>query len=243
MNEKRSELKAKANTLPLLPGVYIMKDASHNIIYVGKARKLKNRVTQYFGSSTNHTEKVRRMVEKVDDFDYIICDTEFEALTLENSLIKQHTPKYNILLKDDKGYHYVRITDEKWRKIEAVNNNSAKGEYIGPFNSSRVVRRSVEEARKIFKLPDCNRSFDKYSKPCLNAHIGLCMAPCKANVNLDEYNEAVDSAIRFIKKGGTDSDDIAKLEQKMEKAAEELNFEYAAKLRDRINSIKRIADK
>ena len=243
VNEKRSELKAKANTLPLLPGVYIMKDASHNIIYVGKARKLKNRVTQYFGSSTNHIEKVRRMVEKVDDFDYIICDTEFEALTLENSLIKQHTPKYNILLKDDKGYHYVRITDEKWRKIEAVNNNSAKGEYIGPFNSSRVVRRSVEEARKIFKLPDCNRSFDKYSKPCLNAHIGLCMAPCKANVNLDEYNEAVDSAIRFIKKGGTDSDDIAKLEQKMEKAAEELNFEYAAKLRDRINSIKRIADK
>ena len=242
-NNKKGELKAKANSLPLLPGVYIMKDASHNIIYVGKARKLKNRVTQYFGSSTNHTEKVRRMCEKVDDFDYIICDTEFEALTLENSLIKQHMPKYNILLKDDKGYHYVHITNEKWRKIEAVNNNSSKGEYIGPFNSGRVVRRSVEQARKIFKLPDCNRNFDNYSKPCLNAHIGLCMAPCKANVSIDEYNEAVDSAIRFIKKGGTDSDDISILEKKMATAAEELNFEYAAKLRDRINSIRRIADK
>ncbi len=241
--EKKAELKVKANALPLLPGVYIMKDASRNIIYIGKARKLKNRVTQYFGSNTNHTEKVRRMCEKVDDFDYIICDTEFEALTLENSLIKQHQPKYNILLKDDKGYHYVRVTDEKWRKLEAVKNNSAKGDYIGPFNSGRIVRESVQQARKIFKLPDCNRSFDKYSKPCLNYHIGLCMAPCKANINIDEYNEAVDSAIRFIKKGGTDSDDIALLEQKMASAADELNFEYAAKLRDRINSIKRIADK
>ena len=240
---KKAELKAKANTLPLLPGVYIMKDSAHNIIYIGKARKLKNRVTQYFGSDLNHAEKVRQMVERVEDFDYIICDNEFEALTLENSLIKQHQPKYNILLKDDKGYHYVRISGEKWRKIEAVKNNNLSGEYLGPFNSARVVKQSVDEARKIFKLPDCNRSFDKYSKPCLNFHIGLCMAPCRANISINEYNEAVDSAISFIKKGGSGSDDIAALEQKMNEAADELNFEYAAKLRDRINSIKRITEK
>ncbi len=241
--DKKSILKAKANTLPLLPGVYIMKDASKNIIYVGKARKLKNRVTQYFGSDTNHSEKVRKMTEKVDDFDYIICDSEFEALTLENSLIKQHSPKYNILLKDDKGYHYVHVTDEKWRRIAAAKNNNEKGEYIGPFNSGRVVKQSVEQARKIFKLPDCSRSFDKYSKPCLNFHIGLCMAPCRAKTDLNEYNEAVDSAIRFIKKGGTDFDDIKFLTEQMNEAAQQLNFEYAAKLRDRINSIKRIAEK
>ncbi len=243
MSEKKAELKKKANSLPLLPGVYIMKDKAGKIIYIGKARKLKNRVTQYFGSGSNHTEKVRRMVDNVENFDYIICDTEFEALTLENSLIKQHTPKYNILLKDDKGYHYVRITNEKWRKIQAVKNNTASGEYIGPYNSFRVVRDTVEQAAKIFKLPNCNRSFEKYSKPCLNFHIGICMAPCRGKTDINDYNESIDAAIRFIKKGGSEAQDIEQLEEKMQQAAEELNFEYAAKLRDRINSIKRITEK
>ena len=243
MENKKSVLKQKANNLPLLPGVYIMKDSTGNIIYIGKARKLKNRVTQYFGSGSTHTEKVRKMVNNVNDFDYIICDSEFEALTLENSLIKQHTPKYNILLKDDKGYHYVRITNEKWRKITAVKNNSAKGEYIGPYNSWRVVKQTVEQALKIFKLPDCNRSFDKYTKPCLNFHIGLCSAPCRGRTDINDYNEAVDSAIRFIKNGGAAAGEVEDLRKQMEQAAENLNFELAAKLRDRINSIQRISEK
>ncbi len=116
-SEKLTELKAKANRLPLTPGVYIMKDKNGVIIYIGKAKALKNRVTQYFGSGNQHTEKVRRMVSNIDSFEYILCDSEFEALILENSLIKQNQPKYNILLKDDKGYSYVKITAEKWKKL------------------------------------------------------------------------------------------------------------------------------
>lgn len=242
-NKNLKKLKTKANNLPLLPGVYIMKNASGDIIYVGKAIKLKNRVTQYFGAGNNHTAKVKKMVSNVYDFDYIICDSEFEALTLENSLIKQHQPKYNILLKDDKGYHYIRITDEKWRKIEAVKSNSQKGEYIGPYNSGRIVRQTVEEAKKVFKLPVCNRNFDKKSKPCLNYHIGLCDAPCMGKITLENYNESISSAVKFIKNGGIANEDISALKLKMEKAAEELNFEYAAKIRDRIRSIEKIHEK
>ena len=162
------ELKQKANNLPLKPGVYIMKNKSGEIIYVGKAKALKNRVTQYFGAGNQHTEKVRKMVANVDDFEYIICDSEFEALILENSLIKQNQPKYNILLKDDKGYFYIKISDDKWKKIETAKQIDKDGEYIGPYNSGFIVKETVDEVRKIFKLPDCNRSFDKPSKPCLN---------------------------------------------------------------------------
>ncbi len=237
------QLKNKANTLPLLPGVYIMKDKTGTVIYVGKARKLKNRVTQYFGAGNNHTEKVRKMVNNVNSFDYIICDSEFEALTLENSLIKQYMPKYNILLKDDKGYHYIQITDEKWKRIKAATNNNGKGSFIGPYNSGGAVKQTVQSAVKIFKLPICNRSFDKPSKPCLNYHIGLCMAPCRSKTDIKDYNESVDAAVRFIKSGGIASNEVKLLEEKMEKAAEELNFEYAAKLRDRIIAIKKIGEK
>ena len=237
----KSALKKRANTLPLTPGVYIMKDKNGKVIYVGKAVALKNRVTQYFGSDLNHSSKVRRMVENVCDFDFILCDTEFEALILENSLIKQYQPKYNILLKDDKGYHYVKITDEKWPKIEAVKLKNKSGKYIGPYNSGTVVKNAVDEALKIFKLPNCNRSFDKPSKPCLNFHIGICSAPCKGKMSTAEYKEAVDSAVTFIKKGGYGEKDIKALREKMNNAAEELNFEYAAKLRDRIEAIERLS--
>ena len=238
-NTKLRELKAKANRLPLTPGVYIMKDKNDNIIYIGKAKSLKNRVTQYFGAGSGHTEKVRKMVSLVNDFEYVLCDSEFEALILENSLIKQNQPKYNILLKDDKGYHYIKITGDKWRKITtSMQLDDKSAEYIGPYYSSAVVKDTVAEVRKIFKLPDCNRSFDKYSKPCLNFHIGLCEAPCRANISAEQYNETIDSAISFIKNSG---DDIVKiLEQNMHCAAEKLDFEYAAKLRDRINAIKKL---
>lgn len=239
---KLSELKAKANRLPQTPGVYIMKDKGGNIIYIGKAKSLKNRVTQYFGLGNQHTDKVRKMVSLVDDFEYVLCDSEFEALILENSLIKQNQPKYNILLKDDKGYHYIKITNDKWRKITtSMQLDDSKAEYIGPYYSSAVVKDTVAQVRKIFKLPDCNRSFDKPTKPCLNYHIGLCDAPCRANVSAARYNESIASAVQFIKHG---SDDMIKhLTADMEAAAEKLDFEYAAKLRDRINAIKKLEDK
>ena len=243
MNEtKLKTLKEKANKLPKSPGVYIMKDRSCNIIYIGKAKALKNRVTQYFGSQNQHTEKVRAMVSFVDDFEYIICDSEFEALVLECSLIKQHKPKYNILLKDDKGYHYIKVTDEKWKRLESTHTMDGKGEFIGPYYSSFVVKDTVDSVRQIFKLPDCHRNFDKYSKPCLNYHIGRCDAPCKANIKLQDYLENVNNAVAFIKSGDT-SALVSDLYEKMEKAAENLEFEYAAKLRDRITAIKRLKER
>ncbi len=241
MTDKKSELKRLANRLPMTAGVYIMKDKNDNIIYIGKAKSLKNRVTQYFGSGSTHTEKVRQMVEHIDRFEYVLCDSEFEALILENSLIKQNQPKYNILLKDDKGYHYIKITNDKWRKLTtSMQTDDKAAEYIGPYYSSAVVKDTVATVRKIFKLPDCNRSFDRYSKPCLNYHIGLCDAPCRANVSREQYNEAIASAVDFIKHGGDDM--VAMLERKMLSASERLDFEYAAKLRDRINAIKKLND-
>ena len=226
--QKLSDLKAKANKLPLSAGVYIMKNKDGDIIYIGKAKALKNRVTQYFGAGNQHTEKVRQMVANVEDFEYIICDSEFEALILENSLIKQNQPKYNILLKDDKGYHYIKISNDKWKKITTANIVDDNGEYIGPYYSSYVVKDTVDEVRRIFKLPDCNRSFDRASKPCLNYHIGRCDAPCRGKITLDEYLESVESAKSFIKHG-ENSDMIKDLENRMEKASENLDFEYAAK--------------
>ncbi len=242
-NLKLAKLKQKANRLPTTPGVYIMKNKNNDIIYIGKAKSLKNRVTQYFGLGNQHTEKVRKMVSLVDDFEYVLCDSEFEALILENSLIKQNQPKYNILLKDDKGYHYIKITGDKWRKITtSMQVDDKNAEYIGPYYSAAVVKDTVAQVRKIFRLPDCNRSFDKYSKPCLNFHIGLCDAPCRANTSVEQYNETINAAISFIKHGGGE-DMIQLLQQKMEEAAEKLDFEYAAKLRDRINAIKKLDDK
>ncbi len=240
--DKKAQLKQKANRLPQTPGVYIMKDKNGNIIYIGKAKSLKNRVTQYFGAGSTHTEKVRQMVNNVDAFEYVLCDSEFEALILENSLIKQNQPKYNILLKDDKGYHYIKITNDKWRKITtSMQTHDKEAEYIGPYYSSAVVKDTVATVRKIFKLPDCNRSFDKYSKPCLNFHIGLCDAPCRANISVLQYNDTVNCAISFLKHGGGDEMTVM-LEDKMKNAAERLDFEYAARLRDRINAIKKLKD-
>ena len=236
-------LKDKANKLPLTPGVYIMKNAKGDVIYVGKAKALKNRVTQYFGSHLNHTAKVIKMVENVDEFETILCDTEYEALMLENSLIKQHQPKYNILLKDDKGYHYIKVTEGKWPLIEATKNLlKDKAEYIGPYYSGYVVKNTVDETLKIFKLPTCKRSFDKKSKVCLNYHIGLCSAPCIGKIGNKEYIETVRNAVSYIK-GGTEESDIEAIEAKMNKAAENLDFEYAARLRDRIAAIKRSKEK
>lgn len=245
MNPKMKILRKKAMSLPLLPGVYIMKNADGEIIYIGKAKALKSRVSQYFGSQNRHPVKVRKMVENVDHFDYIVTGSEFEALVLECSLIKQHSPKYNILLKDDKGYSYIRISEGEYRKISAVFNKKDDGsEYIGPYLSSYSVRQSVDAANKIFKLPQCNKVFPRdfgKSRPCLNYYISQCCGLCTGKIKKSDYDEAVDGAIAFLK--GDSRDIIADLRAKMEKAAEELDFEQAAKLRDRINSIERIKEK
>ena len=245
MNPKMAELRKKAMALPLLPGVYIMHGKDGGIIYIGKAKALKNRVSQYFGSQNNHAEKVRRMVDHVDDFEYIITDSEFEALILECSLIKQHTPKYNILLKDDKGYSYIRVEEGDWGKLSYVLQKKEDGAtYIGPYKSSFYVKSAVEEANKIFMLPTCNRRFPqdfRKGRPCLNFHIKQCMAPCTGRVKLADYRESLNQALDFLKGGSSNS--IRQLTAQMEEAAENLEFERAARIRDKIAAVKKMGDK
>lgn len=245
MDEKRKELRRKAMHLPLLPGVYIMKNVHGEIIYIGKAKALKNRVSQYFGSPNGHTVKVRKMVENVHDFDYIITDSEFEALVLECSLIKQHMPKYNILLKDDKGYSYVRIAGGDYKTITAVlQKNDDGAEYIGPFTSSYAVKQSVDAANKIFMLPQCGKVFDgkiRKTRPCLHYYISQCCGLCTGKVPKAEYSEAVAQAVRFLK--GDTKEILKMLETQMEEAAEAMDFERAAKLRDRIRAVSRMQEK
>lgn len=245
-NQKLASLRQQAMALPALPGVYIMRDADDTIIYIGKAKKLKNRVSQYFGADTGHSPKVRRMVAHVDRFDYIVVGTEFEALVLECSLIKQHLPKYNILLKDDKGYHYIRVSPPPYPRLSEAKQRADDGaQYIGPFMSSYAIKQAVDEANKIFMLPTCSRplAYGKRSgeRPCLNHHIGQCCAPCTGKVPEQEYTERVDEAIEFLTQGSART--MATLQTRMEEAAERLEFEQAARLRDRINAIKKMSDK
>lgn len=243
MTEK--ELRRKAMALPLTPGVYIMKNKDRKIIYIGKAKALKNRVSSYFGSHSNHSLKVIKMVENVDDFDYILCDTEFEALVLECSLIKQHQPKYNILLKDDKGYNYIKITKGEFPRIseckQILDDNAT---YLGPYVSSFSVKNTVEETLKIFKLPRCNKSFPKdynKSRPCLNGFMGLCSAPCNGRISKEDYNIAVKDAVSFLKGGSTNA--LKEMTEKMEQYSNDLEFEKAAAMRDRIKAIKNLDEK
>lgn len=245
MNEKRAVLRKKSMHLPLLPGVYIMKNKDGEIIYIGKAKALKNRVSQYFGSPNGHTVKVRKMVDHVDDFDYIVTDSEFEALVLECSLIKQHMPKYNILLKDDKGYSYIKIAGDTYKTITAVLQKADDGaEYIGPYTSSYAVKQSVDAANKIFMLPQCGKVFDgkiTRSRPCLNYYIAQCCGVCTGKVRKADYQEAVFQAIRFLK--GDTKEILASLQEDMLRASEDMDFERAAKIRDRIRAIERMREK
>ena len=243
MQDRLRRLKDKANKLPLTPGVYIMKDKEGKIIYIGKAKALKNRVSQYFGSQENHLTKVRRMVENVEDFDYILTDSEFEALVLECSLIKQNMPKYNILLKDSKGFSYIKIT-KGWRNIYAVlQKDDPDADYLGPYTAGFSVTKAVEQAKKIYKLPTCNKVFPRdigKERPCLNYHLGICCAPCSGKIGLGEYLQNVDGALDFLKYGGNKT--IKKLTAQMEEAAENLEFEKAAKIRDTIKSIEKVGN-
>ncbi len=243
--EKRQELLNKALSLPLTPGVYLMYNKQNTVIYVGKAKALKNRVCQYFRAGNDHTPKVAKMVSLVDHFEYIVCENEFEALVLEASLIKQYQPKYNILLKDDKGYHYIEITPYPWRRISAVKQKTRDdATYLGPYYSASVVEQSVSEACKVFGLPTCHKRFPAdfgKTRPCLNRSIGLCSGVCSGRISLKEYEESVDEAIRFLK-GGYQAT-LQALKEQMAQASEELQFEKAAKLRDRIRAIEKLSDK
>lgn len=243
MTEK--ELRKKAMALPQQPGVYIMKNKDKKIIYIGKAKKLKNRVSSYFGSHSNHSLKVIRMVENVDDFDYILVDTEFEALVLECSLIKQHMPKYNILLKDDKGYNYIKITKGEFPRISECKRIDDDGAtYVGPYISGFSVKQAVEETLRIFKLPRCNKQFPRdYGKtrPCLNGFMGICSAPCAARITQEEYAENIKDALAFLKGGSQAA--VRDMTRLMNEYSENLQFEEAAKLRDRIKAIKNLDER
>ena len=237
------ELWQKAKMLPLLPGVYIIRNKAGEIIYIGKAKRLRTRVSQYFREGVPHDAKVAKMIHNAYEFDVIVTQSEFEALVLECSQIKQHKPKYNILLKDDKGYSYVKVTRGEYPRISAVLQKEDDGaEYIGPYTSSFAVREMVETANNVFRLPRCNKKFPQdigKGRPCLNAHIGRCMAVCSGKISSEMYREAVDGALHMIRHG---QNDILKLlRQRMEEAAEKLDFERAAMLRDQINAIEKVS--
>ena len=243
MNEQKLEyLNNKAKRLPTEPGVYIIKDQQGKIIYIGKAKSLKNRVSSYFRSVDKHLPKVYKMVENAAEFDFIVTSSEYEALVLECSLIKQHMPKYNILLKDDKGYSYIKVHPKEWSRITSEKQKINDGAtYIGPYTSGYVVKSTVEEANKIFMLPVCSRKFPQEmgkGRPCLNYHIKQCMAPCTGKISLSDYQEAVEQAVRFIRSGG--SEIIDHLKQKMERYSENMEYEKAAQCRDRIRAIEKI---
>lgn len=243
-NERLGYLRKKAINLPQSSGVYLMKNKQNKIIYVGKAKNLKNRLSSYFGSDKTLWLKVVAMVLQVFDFDYIMTDSEFEALVLENSLIKQNQPKYNILLKDDKGYSYIKVSKAPWARISESKKIEKDGsKYIGPYVSSWSVKSAIDEARKIFKLPSCNKVFPRdfgKSRPCLNFYIKQCNAPCLGKIKESDYAQNLEDALDFIKKGATES--IKDLRRKMENAAENLEFEKAAFLRDKINAINKITE-
>ncbi len=233
-------------TLPNLPGVYLMHSVDDTVIYVGKAKNLKNRVTQYFRSGKNHTPKVRAMVSNIHHFEYIVTDSELEALVLECTLIKKHMPKYNILLKDDKTYPFIKITgNNEFPKVimtrKMVNDG---GKYFGPYLNSNVARGSIELLRKIFGIYTCNRNFPKdigKGRPCLYYHMKQCRGICTGAVSAEEYAHIMERVREFLE--GNHSSAIKKMEDEMCIASENMEFERAAALRDSIQNLKSISEK
>ena len=238
----KAELYKKACMLPLLPGVYIIRDKTDTIIYIGKAKRLRIRVSQYFREGVPHDNKVSQMIAHAYAFDVIVCQSEFEALVLEASQIKAHTPKYNILLKDDKGYSYIKITKEEWPRLSFVLQKEDDGaEYLGPYTSSFAARQMAETAMDAFLLPRCNKRFPQEigrGRPCLNAHIGKCMAVCSGKISCENYNQAVRSAVHLIRYGKKDI--LKTLNERMMEASDRLEFETAALIRDQINAITKV---
>ncbi|MBR4212289.1 MAG: excinuclease ABC subunit UvrC, partial [Oscillibacter sp.] len=241
----KDELREKANELPLLPGVYLMMDRTGTVIYVGKARKLKNRVSQYFQDSAGHTEKTRRMVSQIDRFDTVIVSSEFEALVLENSLIKRHMPRYNILLKDDKGYPFVRMSAEEYPRFTIVSKYADDGaKYFGPFGGRSETRAALDAVLSALRLPTCRRKFPRdigAGRPCLNYDMGRCDAFCRPEMSGDEYRRRMAQAARLL--NGKSKELVKELTADMEAAAGALRFEQAAQIRDRIRAIEALSKK
>ncbi len=237
-------LRDKANSLPTSPGVYIMKDSEGKIIYVGKSKKLKNRVSSYFVGSS-HTIKTARMVSLVRDFDYIVCSTEIEALSLENVLIKKHAPKYNIKLKDAKSYPYIKVTNEEYPHLYVTRERkSDRAKYFGPYSGTAPAHAALDAVTRIFGIPSCKRTFPRdigRERPCIYKDMDRCVAPCTGKVSPEEYRELVKAAERVLDGGGREvKEDI---ERRMLEASELLDFERAAALRDQLFSLDKLSEK
>ena len=241
----KDELREKANDLPLQPGVYLMMDKTGKVIYVGKAKKLKNRVSQYFQDSAAHSVKTRQMVSQVDHFDTIFVTSEFEALVLENSLIKRHMPRYNILLKDDKGYPLVRLSRGRYPKFPLVNRPANDGaKYFGPFGGRYETRQAVDAVCQALRLPTCRRQFPRdigAERPCLNFHMGRCDGFCRPEMPEAEYDRRMEQAAQLLE--GRSKQLLRDMTAEMEAEAEALRFEQAAQLRDRIQAISALSKK
>ena len=237
-------LRDKANSLPQTPGVYIMKDAFGGVIYVGKSKKLKNRVTSYF-TGNNHTPKTAKMVSLVEDFDYILCKTEIEALTLENVLIKKHMPKYNIRLKDSKSYPYIKVTNEEYPRLYVTRDRrSDRAKYYGPYQSSSGAYTALDAVMKVFALPSCKLSFPGdigKRRPCIYKDIGRCIAPCTGKVSSEDYRSRIKAAERVLDGNVTEAKEQLRLD--MEYAAELMEFERAAAIRDSIAALDKLSEK
>ena len=239
-------LEEELKKLPAKPGVYIMHDKWDNIIYIGKAKILKNRVRQYFQSSRNKSAKIVQMVSHIQYFEYIITDSELEALVLECNLIKEHRPKYNTMLKDDKSYPFIKITvgEEYPRVLFARKMKHGAGKYFGPYTSAAAVKDTIELLCKLYKVRTCNRNLPKdegKDRPCLNYHINQCSAPCQGYISEEEYKESVRQVIDFL--NGNYSEILNKLKDKMMEASDKMEYEDAAQYRDLITSVKQIAQK
>ncbi len=240
------ELKEKALSLPYAPGVYIMRDKADKVIYVGKAKKLKNRVSQYFQDTASHTPKTRMMVSKIDHFDTIVAASEFEALVLECSLIKRYLPKYNILLKDDKGYPYLRLNmKDVYPRITLVSKTADDGaSYYGPFGSRGVTQDVMEAIQLTLKLPGCHKQFPRdigKERPCLNYHMNQCAGWCQENKTCTEYRQTMEQARQLLQ--GNYKQVADSIRKQMLAAAENLEFELAASLRDRLNAVESLGQK
>ena len=240
------ELKEKALTLPFAPGVYIMRDKADKVIYVGKAKKLKNRVSQYFQDTASHSPKTRIMVSKIHRFDVIVAASEFEALVLECSLIKRYLPKYNILLKDDKGYPYLRVDmKEVYPTITMVSKLADDGaDYFGPYGGRAVTHDVLEAIQTTLKLPGCSKQFPRNigkGRPCLNYHMNQCAGWCQPNKTCTEYRERILQARQLLQ--GNYKAVADELKRQMLAAADALEFELAASLRDRLQAVENLSQK
>ena len=241
---KMQQLLEKANALPVTPGVYVMKDASGKVIYVGKSRKLKNRVSQYFQNSEKNA-KTARMVERVHSFEYILCETEIEALSLENTLIKQYTPKYNIRLKDAKSYPYIKITDEVYPRVVMTRKREAdRGKYFGPYSGTSTVYAVIGSLQKALQLPSCKRKFPEQigkERPCLYYQIKQCCGVCTGKISPEAYADKIHTAAELLR--GNTAAEKRRLTEQMFAFAEQERYEAAAVCRDTIAALDRLSQK